>query len=364
MMSAMLTQKMKKVADDIGEVILKYYDRDYLTVLFSSGITINDVIFQVLVNCCRYAFLTNMDKRPLSHYFEQGKTEPESTRKVRERTMTYVDKKFDKLESYRQKTGNSIVLRPNKILVKQKHSFPAYEISDFENWEIVNIHDMELVKAVVENRISCSHKITNTRFREIAGQYDDFVEGEKSRFGKDAESTVLSSIKLYTLQTKYAFDFLYEVAVEMEEQGVKEFPNMHDRLMTVTGTGKSESPLPDLCPDVAADVDRIIEYPLILQRRRFIESIVNGEKGSTVDSVLGGILEASVLANAVKSHMHLGGQRLPVCIAQETTTEDWASVFEIFDVGRAFVIPKDWTDARIQSVRKMYGMLSLNYKKI
>lgn len=363
-MSAVLTPKMKIVADDIGEVILKYYDQDYLRTVFSCGITINDVIFQVLVNCCRYAFLTNMEKRPLSHHFEQGKEVSESTRKTRERTMDYVDKKFDKLEAYYQKTGNRAVLRPNFDLVKQKHSFPAHEISDFGYWEIVNIHDMELVKAIVEKRIATSHKICDTRFREIADQYDSFVEGEKNKIGKDAESTVFSSVKLYTLQTKYAFDFFYEVAVKMNELGIKEFPDMHDRLMTVAGLYKSPSPLPDLCPDVAGDEDRVIEYPLILQRRRIIDEIITGEKGSTVEFLLSGIIEANVLANAVKSHMYLGGMRLPECIAKETTVEDWASVFEIFDVLRTFVIPKEWPDERIQAVRKMYRMLSLDYKKI
>ncbi len=362
-MSVMLTQKMKKVADDIGEVILKYYDRDYLTILFSSGITINDVIFQVLINCCRYAFLTNLEKRPLSNYYEKGKNESDAARKTLERTIKYSDDKFDKLESHYKESLGTTFLRPNNNLVKQKQSFPAYEFSKFQYWELENIHDMGLVKAIIEKRISSSHKIKNERFIEIADEYDWFVEGEKAKFGKDAESTALSFVKLYTLQTKYAFDFLYEVAVEMEKRGVKEFPDMHDRLMALTGTGKSESPLPDLCPNVAVDDDRIIEYPLVLQRRRFIESIVNGEKGSAVDSLLGGIIEACVLANAVKSHMHLGGKRLPLCIAQETTMEDWASVFEVFDISRVFVIPKDWTDARIQSVRKMYGMLSLDYKK-
>ena len=62
--------------------------------------------------------------------------------------------------------------------------------------------------------------------------------------------------------------------------------------------------------------------------------------------------------------MHLGGMSLLKCIAKETTMEDWASVFEIFDVLRTFVIPKEWPDERIQAVRKMYRMLSLDYKKI
>ena len=52
-----LTPKMHKIADDIGNIIYDFYPKDYLALLFSSGIVIEDVIFQVLVLCCRYAYL-------------------------------------------------------------------------------------------------------------------------------------------------------------------------------------------------------------------------------------------------------------------------------------------------------------------
>ena len=62
--------------------------------------------------------------------------------------------------------------------------------------------------------------------------------------------------------------------------------------------------------------------------------------------------------------MHLGGKPLPQVVAEETTIEDWASVFEMYDVFRTFVPDKDWTDSKIKTVRKIYDLLSLDYKSL
>ena len=76
------------------------------------------------------------------------------------------------------------------------------------------------------------------------------------------------------------------------------------------------------------------------------------------------MMEANVLVNAIRSHMHIGGIRLPLLIAQETTIDDWASVFEIYNVFQIFDPDKDWTDHKIKSVRKMYNLISMDYKRI
>lgn len=50
-----MNQKMTAVANEIGNSICKYYDEDYLELLFEDNqIAIEDVIFQILVECCRY----------------------------------------------------------------------------------------------------------------------------------------------------------------------------------------------------------------------------------------------------------------------------------------------------------------------
>lgn len=46
----------------------------------------------------------------------------------------------------------------------------------------------------------------------------------------------------------------------MEKEGIKDIPDQHDRLMTMSGTYKCMSSLPNLMPELSHDSDRIINY--------------------------------------------------------------------------------------------------------
>lgn len=360
----MLTPKMKKIADDIGKIIFSKYDQDYLNCLFSFGFRVEDIIFQVLVICCRYAYLVNSEKHPLLYYIEQEGLEPDRARKEYERIIKYVKEKDQLINDRLEENTGDRFLSPNTDLVRQNNRFPEYAFTAFQYWEIKNIHDMKLVKSVLERRISSSKKVPIDRFIAIAEEYDTAVEDMREQFGKNPDSTVFSSIQYFTLQTQYSFDFYYELAVKMEELKIKEFPDMYNRLMTVAGSYKCESVLPDMCPDFAADSDRKIMYPFIIQRRYYIDHIVSAPECSNFELTLAAFIEANVLANAVLSHMHIGGIRLPQLVAEETTVDDWVSVFEIFNVFRTFVPKKKWTDNRIKLVRKIYSLLSIDYKAL
>jgi hypothetical protein len=103
---------------------------------------------------------------------------------------------------------------------------------------------------------------------------------------------------------------------------------------------------------------------MIIQRQRFIVDIVTGVKNGPVNDILESINEANVLTNAIRSHSFMDKKPLPLAIAEETNIDDWASVFEIYNIFRTFVPQKVWTDARIKSVRKMYDLVSLDYKTL
>ena len=358
----MLTPKMHKIADDIGSFIVNCYDEEYLDWPFSCGLVIEDIIFQVLILCCRYAYLVNAEKHPISYYIKQDDLEYDLARKEHERIIKYILEKENLAnERMKQNIGDSFN-SPDISLVKKGNRYPEYSFSKFQYWESKNIHDMELVKSVVERRISSSKKVPNSRFIAIAEEYDSAVALMKEEFGKSPERTVYSSIQFFTLQQRYSFDYFYEIADAMENLGIKSFPDMKDRLMTVSGQYKSVSSLPELYPNYAADSDRKIEYQLILQRRRIIPQMLSNN--DYVSIIFGAFIEGNTLVNAIRSHMSLGGKPLPQIIAEETTIEDWASVFEIYDVFSTFVPYKNWTDSKIQVVRKIYDLLSLDYKSL
>lgn len=359
-----LTPKMHFIADEIGRFIYEHYDEDYLEVLFSFGLSVDDIIFQVLVLCCRYAYLINAEKHPLSYYIEQEGLEADLARKEHERLIKYSKEKNKLLNDRIEQNIGDRFPDINVHLINENNRFSGYAISAFQYWEIKNIHNMKLVKSIVERRISSSKKVSVDRFKNMSEEYDRAVESMMVQFGKDPDSTIFSSLQLFTLQYKYSFDFYYELAARMEELGIKEIPDMYNRLMTVSGGYKCVSLLPDISPKLANDNDRKIEYPLIIQRHYFIDQIIRGAESSTIDLIMSTFIEANVLANAVRSHMYINKSILQVYIAQETAIEDWASMFEIYNVFRTFVPQKKWTDARIKLVRKMYDVLSVDYKSL
>ena len=202
-----LTPVMHQIADDIGYYILNSYNRKYIEMLFSFGLTIEDVIFQVLVICCRYAYLINSEKHPLSYYIMQDGLEFDPARKEYERTIKYARERFELFnDNFEKKTGDRF-RDPDFYLKKKSNRFPEYVYSSFGYWELKNIHDMALIKAIVERRLPYSNKIPNERFVAISEEYDSSVNAMREKFGRSPESTAFCSIQFFTLQTKYAFDF-------------------------------------------------------------------------------------------------------------------------------------------------------------
>lgn len=357
-----MNRKMAAVADEIGRCIYKYYEEEYIDHLFSGDIVVEDIIFQVLVECCRYAYLKNAEKHTMKYFIERDGMELELARKNLKRIIDYVNE-HSELEGMRLEDSIGVeIQKPNVRPVKPANRFPGYELSDFQYWELCNIYDMELVKAIIERRIGSSKKISVDRFIGMAEQYDSIIREQAERFGKDPESTVFSSLVLFTLGTKYSFDYFYELADEMEKATVSELPDMHNRVMTVAGSYKCTSSLPDICPEYAHDNDRFIEYPMILQRQRFIKPMIYLQEGDIRELAFARIIEANVLANAVQSHIYLNGKPMRLWFAEDTNMDDWASVFETYNVFRTFVGDKTWTRFKIQAVRKMYDTVSLDYK--
>ncbi len=82
---------MTDVANDIGNRIITHYEQEYLEALFDGGLVIEDVIFQILVECARVAYLVNSPKYPVICYIEEEGLETDLARKELKRTVDYVE---------------------------------------------------------------------------------------------------------------------------------------------------------------------------------------------------------------------------------------------------------------------------------
>ena len=162
----MLTPKMEKIADHIANCMFYNYKPMDLELLFSPGLFPEDVIFQVLVLCCRYAYLINSEKHPVSYYIRRDGLEgdeAERVRKIYERIIEYIRGR-DKLVNDRlEKNIGERFNGPDLNRIKKKNRYPEYSFTEFQYWETKNIHDMELVKAIVDRRIVSSNSVTESR---------------------------------------------------------------------------------------------------------------------------------------------------------------------------------------------------------
>ena len=58
----MLNENMYAVAVAIGEVIVKNFPIEYQMYVFDGKLTLHDIIGQVLVECCKYAYDITAEK--------------------------------------------------------------------------------------------------------------------------------------------------------------------------------------------------------------------------------------------------------------------------------------------------------------
>lgn len=67
----MLNEKMKTVGNSIAAVITHSFPYEYLQFVFGGRITLDDIVNQVLFECCKFAYDQTADKHSLSYYIQR-----------------------------------------------------------------------------------------------------------------------------------------------------------------------------------------------------------------------------------------------------------------------------------------------------
>ena len=92
----MLNDKMYAIAKTIEEVIIHKFPVEYQLFLFEGKITLRDIVGQVLVECCKYAYDNTAERHSLNYYLKNKESSIEiedSERMVLKRTMDYIQEK-------------------------------------------------------------------------------------------------------------------------------------------------------------------------------------------------------------------------------------------------------------------------------
>ena len=213
-------------------------------------------------------------------------------------------------------------------------------------FEQQNIHDLELIKAIVEKRIVSSKKVSNARFREMFEQYDNMVEKLIKLSEKSDEDMFFASLAFFTFEWIYPMETYYYIACMMEQ---KEIPNIDRKVLLL------------LCSNVSIEsrfggwVDT--ESRMVKERFFFLDFLLDedinpADKWVMIDM----IKEILVLcANYTECVRTVDGGLYKDWFQEQSVVEDWASFFRwyrIFDLWKR----KEWTNTRIRNMRKLIEM--------
>lgn len=354
---------MHAVANAIEEVIIHTLPVEYQLFIFEGKITLDDIIGQVLVECSKHAYDETADKHSLNYYLKNVDTTvdiDESERMIRKRTMDYIQER--RTIQYEGFLNRGVSLEGLKApdMSNVKYRLAGHNINSFQFWEINNVHDMQLVKAIVERRIS-KKNFNNTMFRDYANEYDNtFLQ-----FSKDCnssnENVIFDFLAMFTLEWKYSFNFFYELASEMVRCNVSEIPDTKRRIVAFCGNPIINSLLLQINPQLVGGTIHM-DSRMLVPRRKYIHDIVTVPE-EEFEQDLTRFQEILVVVAIMLEHMTY--QQIPIreWFIQNSTPDDWATVFRNYNIYQVFIPDKDWDDRKkIRYVKDMYNKISFDYK--
>lgn len=282
-------------------------------------------------------------------YFRKGENDTDDER-MRQSRITEFVLKYKK----REIDLSGVELPPDhKFANVSMHDIESrikgHRITEMNYFEHQNIHDLEIIKAIVQNRIGYAKKISNTRFIEIFDQYDEFVEEIIAKSKNSDTEMVFYSIALFTLEWHYPIELLYRIACIMEETDIQEI-NKSD-LVLLCGNVKIES----MYSGWVTTQSRMVKERLLLADPLFQIGLPESEK----EELKTLIKEIIVLVVHYKESLYCNGDMKYIdWFRTESNVSDWASFFRLYDIFSIWT-KKEWTPKRIQNVRKLFNLVSL-----
>ena len=348
-----LTEKMQYLYLDIIASLrqIPYEQREYIfgvgddedfdwIIAFANYITFEYI---------KYSYDSNDPEYSLRHFLLESEAD-DSERMTQSRIMQYVAK-YKKREIRERDPG----IPPdhkfaNLDMDNIEQKLKGYRLTEMNFFEHQVIHDIEIVKAVVEKRIGSAKKISNTRFQEIFEQYDEFVENLIERSKKSDEDMVFASLAFFTLEWHYAFEAFYFAACLMEEHGIKDVDK--ETLALLCGHATVWS----LFGGTATTDSRMIK-----ERPFLIYYLLNPETrqhdAETMKSMIRELLV--VYVHYMETVTATDGGLYKDWFKKESSMADWASFLRYYNVFSIWQ-KKEWTRIRIQNMRKILDVMFID----
>lgn len=337
-----MNDKTLQVGSAITQFLFEMYPSEYIRSVFSGKLDIDDFVDQVILECIKNAFDTTQEKHSLRYFLKKNGYDYNNDIDIRmrySRLMALVNdakkKEIEHLKSYGVDTGYE---ETTSEMCTIADKLDGYKLSEMNFFEITNIGELDLIKAIIHHRVSSAKKIPNSRFIDISNQYDKFVLSWKEQSKDSDEKMVFNSLAYYTIEWKYQFNFLYHCLKEMEAAGMKQESEVISKVGMLFGYRQYMSILGF---QVTTD-SRMVGY------REGI--IANFLKSSEIEYQY---CEMLALVTTFKEKAEINGLPIKEWFIHNTDISDWASFFRDYNIFKSVDFKKDWSGKHIRCMRKL-----------
>ena len=360
----MLNSKMNAVAYELGKNMIMTLPDGYQKIVFDV-VPLKQIVLQMMVECCEYAFGQKAEKTSLWAFMKDqsiqsfNETEIEDNFRMRmQRAANNRNKQMAALSSFVLK--NSKMHLPEIVYEKEDDH---YSINSLDYYRMCQQDDVYLWKVVL-NRQFLTNKFYNDDFRNCSLNYDAAVKKMKNDFAneEDKEKKIVNGLAFFGMEFDLYFDFLYEIVVAMEANGIKSIPDMSSRITAFCYQ-----------PTIKSALAYFENWPFLAElttssrsiniRRKFVSDIAILPVGDDYEFRQALYLETLFLSTFYQAASIYENLPLRKWFLQNADYDDIICVLTEYGVFDAFVDDKYWTNKRIRYAKEIYGAMTFDYKK-
>lgn len=336
------TDKILQIGSAITNYLFENYSSEYIKSVFSGKLNVDDFVDQVLLECIKFAFDSTQEKHSLRHFLKERDELTDDARMRYSRLLAivndYKEKEIAHITSYGVTIEDDAI--PDMRDISNK--IDGYQLTEMNFLEITNIGELELIKAIINHRLPSAKKTPNDRFIEIAKQYDKFVLSLMEQRQDSDKKMVFNSLAYFTIEWKYAFNFLYQCASEMKTAKIADTSEFISKISMLFGYR---------------------QFISVLGTQVTTNSRMTGYREDLISDFLTSpdmeyqYCEMLSLVTAFTEHLEINGIPIKNWFVQNTDIHDWASFFRDYDVFKYADLNKDWSRKQIRSVRQFYSAI-------
>lgn len=347
------SDKMRLAIDMVTKMVMHYFPANYIKEVFDGILGIDDVVGMIIFDVIKAIYDKTAEKHSMRYFFDKYGISQEADIMRYSRIQSYI-MKYRKREYEDRLDIQGIYPEMERLIPpdmsEMETKLEGYRLTEMNFFEITTVLENEFAKAISENRLINSKKVTNEKFKDIIAQYDAVINELADSWDKTVDDTIFKTIAAFTLEWKYPIYFLYSIAKRMEELGISGFADEQLRLVSFCGDVSGTSMLGG---------GFHTHSRMVTVRNRYIDLILN-EPSESNDYLRehrrfgeGLFIISQIIRNR---HMTINNTSIEDWFVENTNKEDWASFFRDYNIFWYINSEKrEWTNKQIRYFRRIYG---------